>query len=205
MPSSRERLGALLLPLARRVPVSPTTITVTGIGLCVTAAAMLAMAAADPRLFLLAPLLALLGGLCDALDGVVARLRGQCSQWGDFVDHLGDRISDGAMFAGWLVGSGVRPVIGLAALFGVLLTGYAGTQIEATFGARSYQDLGRGEFIGAMILLPAVSWAWATGRIADRVLSLSPPEWLALAVLAATLHALAQRLRRAYRLAGEVK
>lgn len=201
----RERLGSWLLPLARRSPFSPTSVTFAGIVLCLIAASMLAMAGARPSLFLVAPLVALGGGLCDALDGIIARVQNRCTKWGDFVDHLGDRISDGAMFAGWLVGSNVRPLIALPSLLGILLVGYAGTQIEATFRTRSYEDVGRGEFIAAMILLPVISWAWTTGRIETNFLGLTPPEWLALGVLMMTVQAMIQRLIRARRLAGEVE
>lgn len=201
----REWLGRLLLPIARRSPLSPTTITVVGIILCLLAAVTLALAGSRPVLFLVAPVIALTGGLCDALDGLVARAQNRCTKWGDFVDHFGDRVSDGAMFAGWLVGSSVRPAIALPALFGILLVGYAGTQIEASFAARNHEDVGRGEFIAAMILLPLISWAWITGTIASNILTLTPPEWMAILVSLMTIQALTQRLMRARRLAREME
>lgn len=198
----RERLGGWLHPVAIRIPVSADAITLLSILLCLAAALLFAMASADPRLFLVAPLFAIGGGLLDALDGIVARARGETSPWGDFLDHLGDRVSDGAMLAGWLIGSSVRPLLALPALLMILLVGYAGTQIEASFGRRSYADVGRGEFIGAMVLFPLLSYSNVRLQW-PHLWTLSVPEWLTTALLLIAAHALMQRVRRARQLAAE--
>ena len=55
-----------------------------------------------------------------------------------------------------------------------MLNGYVGTQIEATFGERSYEGVGRGEFVLALIVFPIVSSILLTNglllvRFADSV------------------------------------
>lgn len=55
----------------------------------------------------------------DIVDGIMARLQGQSSQWGNFLDSTMDRIQDGVIFAGvaiWFFTGGNNPVIGYAAL-----------------------------------------------------------------------------------------
>src|SRR4029450_8051766 len=51
--------------------------------------------------FLLAGLLLIPAGLFDILDGAVARLRGEESRWGAFLDSVLDRVADVVLF-GWL-------------------------------------------------------------------------------------------------------
>lgn len=48
-------------------------------------------------------LVALLVGPLDALDGALARLRGESGQYGAFIDSVTDRYSEIALFAGLLV------------------------------------------------------------------------------------------------------
>lgn len=196
----RAWVGRTLAPIARRCPLSPDAITILALTLSLAAAGVFALAARNPHLFLLAPLLAIAGGLLDAFDGVVARVKGLTSRWGDFLDHLADRVADGAMLMGWLVGSGVRPAIALPALLAVLLVGYAGTQIEATFGSRSYDDTGRAEFIAALVLLPLLSWGTVEYEVGP-ISGLSMPEWATLLLTVTALHALWQRVLRARRCA----
>lgn len=154
----RERLNRWLLPVASRLAVSPNTITVAALLINLGAAAMLIGAAREPALFPLAALAIATGGLLDALDGAVARAQERSSAFGDFLDHLCDRISDLAILTGWCIGAAVRLPITLAALVAVMLNGYIGTQIEATFGRRSYRGAGRGEFVLAAISLPLLQF-----------------------------------------------
>lgn len=203
MSEGRELLARALTPLARRVPFSPNAITALALLLCLTAACLLAAARFDARLFLLAPAIALLGGLLDALDGIVARVRNQSSRFGDFFDHFADRVADSALLAGWMWGSGVRSSIAMIAIIMVLLVGYSGTQIEATFGTRSYEDVGRAQFIAAIVLLPVLSYLSARAIVSGAA-GLSAPEIGAIMLIVVTVHALLQRLRRAGAIAREL-
>ncbi|MGK2857014.1 MAG: CDP-alcohol phosphatidyltransferase family protein, partial [Thermoanaerobaculia bacterium] len=168
----------------------------------IAAAVLLALAGWRPALFLAAPVLLAVAGILDAFDGIVARERGLSSRFGDFVDHLADRISDCFLIAGWAVGASVRIEIALVATLGVALTGYAGTQVEATFGTRSYEGLGRGEFVLALFTLPLISYTLASAGILDaRFGPFTVPEYLALALALFTAVGIVQRVRLARRLA----
>ncbi len=88
-------------PVARflaNVGISPNHITVVG---------LLAMAAAGVFLaygrFRLAAGALLFGGLCDMLDGAVARDSGRSSPFGAFLDSTADRYAELFFFAGLLV------------------------------------------------------------------------------------------------------
>src|SRR5437588_663026 len=153
----RERLGRWFDPIARRMPLSPNAISLIALALNIVAAVMLYDARRRPLLFLVAIAFITVGGLADALDGIVARVQQKTSKFGDFLDHTADRLSDTLLAICWLAGSGVRVSLLIAATVGVMLNGYIGTQIEATFGERSYDTVGRGEFVLALIVFPIAS------------------------------------------------
>src|SRR5437763_5279881 len=145
----RDRLDRWLSPMARRTRLSPNAISVIALVLNVIAAACL-----YERWFLIAILFIAAGGLADALDGIVARRHGTASRCGDFLDHCLDRVSDTLVAAGWLLGNAVPPALTVGAIILIMMNGYMGTQIEATFRRRDYETMGRGEFVLAFIIYP---------------------------------------------------
>ena len=200
----RDRLSRWLLPVARRTPLSPNAITLVALALNLGGAACLALGARRPPLFLAAIVFIAIGGLADALDGIVARARNQSSRFGDFLDHAADRLSDTALAACWLAGNEVREWLLIAALILVMMNGYLGTQIEATWRERSYEQVGRGEFVLALIVFPIISYiAYSNGWASLRFAGFAIAEWLALLLSAFALLGLAQRLALARRLERE--
>ncbi len=179
----RDRLARWLTPVARRCPLSPNAVTLLALLLNLVAAGLLYF-----RQVWIAILFIALGGLCDALDGLVARVQQRETRLGDFLDHVSDRVSDAALAAGWMLGSRVREELTVAALAVVMLNGYVGTQIEATYGERNYESVGRGEFVLALIAFPILS-------------SLFPiADWLTLLLIVFAIVGIAQRIALARRL-----
>jgi CDP-diacylglycerol--glycerol-3-phosphate 3-phosphatidyltransferase len=80
----------------------------------------------------------LLAGVCDVLDGDLARRLGRASQFGAFIDSLLDRVSEFAYFGGILMYvfrdrndvPTYVPVVILTALMGSVLTSYARARAE---------------------------------------------------------------------------
>ena len=192
----RDRLHRWFAPLALRCPFSPNSITLAALALNATAAWLLWQ-----RHFAIAIVFLVVGGLADAFDGIVARLQQKSSRFGDFLDHFADRLSDTLLIAGWLLGNRVRIEILVAVLIAVMLNGYIGTQIEATWHQRSYDSMGRGEFVLALVVLPLVSFilldnGWESVGFAGLVVA----EWLSLLLLVFAVLGLAQRFALASRL-----
>jgi len=80
-------------------------------------------------------LLAALVGLLDALDGALARLTGQKSRFGAFLDSFVDRLCEAVLYLGLLIfytRHGARQEIMLiyAAIVGSLLISYARARAE---------------------------------------------------------------------------
>jgi CDP-diacylglycerol--glycerol-3-phosphate 3-phosphatidyltransferase len=78
-----------------RLGLMPNTITLTGLAGNIIGAVLLATGS-----FLAGGLLVLVMGPIDALDGAMARLRGESSDFGGFVDSVTDRYSELFIYAG---------------------------------------------------------------------------------------------------------
>lgn len=197
----RVRLAQWFDAPARACPLSPNTITVLALLLNLGAAAAMAGGGRRPILFLVSVAILTVGGLADAFDGIVARVQGKSSRFGDFLDHVADRVSDTAVAAGWMAGAGVDHLLVILGVFVVMLNGYVGTQLEATWHERTYEGVGRGEFVLALIVYPIVSYILATnGWLELRYGPLSIPEWMTLALIASAVLAIMQRFFFAARL-----
>jgi phosphatidylglycerophosphate synthase len=77
----------------------------------------------------------LISGFFDALDGVLARLYGEVTVFGGFIDSLLDRYADALVFlgiiVGWLITDSVWVLWGFVALVGSLLVSYSRARAEA--------------------------------------------------------------------------
>jgi archaetidylinositol phosphate synthase len=192
----RERLSRWLQPIARRCPLSPNAISVIALLLNLTAAGLL-----YGRWFAVAIVFIIIGGLCDAFDGIVAREQQKATRFGDFLDHVLDRVSDSALAAGWMTGSGVRLELTIVALILIMLNGYIGTQIEASYGQRNYDSVGRGEFVLALIIFPIVSFILLTnGWTSHQFAGLTVADWMTILLILFAILGVGQRMMLASRL-----
>jgi CDP-diacylglycerol--glycerol-3-phosphate 3-phosphatidyltransferase len=107
---------------ADRAGLSPDAITLLGLALSIVAG----IAAARGAWGVAAALL-LWGGLCDMVDGELARLRGRGSPAGAFLDSNLDRLAEAALFFGLAAGFPDRRGLfaATAALVASLLVSYA--------------------------------------------------------------------------------
>ncbi len=87
-------LDSPLSSAAKKIPLSPNTITVTGFIISIMASLILAH-----NLFW-GGIMILISGLFDILDGIVARTNNNSSQFGAFLDSVLDRYSDSFLFLG---------------------------------------------------------------------------------------------------------
>jgi CDP-diacylglycerol--glycerol-3-phosphate 3-phosphatidyltransferase len=114
-----------------RLGLAPNTITLAGLAGNFVAGLYLASGN-----FLIGGLLVLAMGPVDALDGTMARLRGEPSDWGAFVDSVSDRYSELIILGGLIVHyltTGDRMGAGLAfgAAAGSVLVSYAKARAES--------------------------------------------------------------------------
>jgi len=117
--------------LAHSIGLTPNQISAIGIAFAFLSALAYWKWQFYTFLPILAPLFLLASGFCDALDGALARLYGETTTFGGFLDSLLDRYADAIIFCGIILGRLCDPFWGLAALIGSLLVSYARARAEA--------------------------------------------------------------------------
>ena len=113
-----------VVPLAGRLVsggrVTPNALTLGGLVLNVATVPLILTGH-----FVWAPIVLLLAGVCDMLDGAVARLSAQVTPFGAFLDSTSDRLSEGVVLAAvgiWFARNG--HVWDLAAVFVALMMSF---------------------------------------------------------------------------------
>ncbi|MDF2955500.1 MAG: Phosphatidylglycerophosphate synthase [Candidatus Alkanophagales archaeon MCA70_species_2] len=136
-----SRLARLFVPLG----VPPNVLSVVALALAAASGVLIVLSAHRNSDFnsLLALAAGLLGvsALLDALDGALARELRAESKKGDFLDHALDRYADVLVLCGVIFGGYTPAKIGVAAVVGVLLTSYMGTQAQAVGFSREYRGI----------------------------------------------------------------
>jgi archaetidylinositol phosphate synthase len=134
----KERIQLLLVAEARfahNVGLSPNHLSLIGLFTAVVSAYFYWSSQFQIVGLPYATLFLLVSGFFDALDGVSARLYGETTVFGGFLDSLLDRYSDalilGSIFLGWLATSVQWELIGIAAIVGSLLVSYTRARAEA--------------------------------------------------------------------------
>jgi len=157
-----RRVADPFVETAVRLGVTPDTVSVAAMGLAAAAGVAFGVAGDRPSMYLAGALLVLANGWLDMLDGELARRLEVDSPAGNLLDHVLDRYADIAMLVGLAAGVD-RYALGLAAVTGVLMTSYLGTQAEAVGVGRVYGGLvGRADRL-VVIGLGAVAAAFVHG------------------------------------------
>jgi CDP-diacylglycerol--glycerol-3-phosphate 3-phosphatidyltransferase len=89
------RMLSPLITILSKCGLSPNSFTIAGVIITSFAAAAFLMG-----YIRLAGILILLGGLCDTIDGLIARTTGKASRFGALLDSSFDRYSEFIMFLG---------------------------------------------------------------------------------------------------------
>ena len=177
-----DRAVAPFVSAAKRAGLGPDTVSVLALLAAAGAAGSFAVAGDSRLAYLLGAVLVGCNGLLDVLDGILARELDAASPAGDLLDHVLDRYADIAIVVGLAAGIGAFG-LGLAAVTGVLMTSYLGTQTEAVGLDRAYGGLlGRAD---RLVLVGAVTTV--TGVVDVSVEGVSLVGWL-LAVFAVVGH-----------------
>lgn len=168
-----DRLIAPFVTGARRLGLSPNGVSVLAVAVAVAAGASFYLAGETPLAYLVGAVLVFCNGVLDLIDGALARELETDSPAGDLLDHVLDRYADVAIIAGLAAGVDAYG-LGFAAVTGVLLTSYLGTQAEAVGLDRVYGGLlGRADrlaLVGVTAVVASVTNATALG--------LDSVEWL---------------------------
>jgi CDP-diacylglycerol--glycerol-3-phosphate 3-phosphatidyltransferase len=132
----KETGRAVLAPVVRlavRLGITPNMVTITGFGLVLVAAGLIA----SGQLLVGAALLTV-GSLLDAVDGAVARATGGANAFGSFLDSTLDRAAEAILYGGvaayYLRAGGESTglvLLALAALAGSFMVSYTRAKAES--------------------------------------------------------------------------
>jgi CDP-diacylglycerol--glycerol-3-phosphate 3-phosphatidyltransferase len=170
-----------------RTRVTPNTLTVSGVSLCLLAAVLVGIEDHNPwLLYWLAAGIFAVGSLLDILDGALARVGGKSTPFGAFLDSTTDRVGEGAMLAAIALvfsqeGKGWAVVVSVAAVVGSFLVSYTRAKAEAIglratvgFGSRAERVVlitaglvfaPWGGLPWAIVALCAITWLTVVQRI----------------------------------------
>lgn len=124
-----------------RVGMTPNGVSVLAFGMAILAAGAFALGGLeDPVWYAVAAVLVFLNGWLDIVDGALAREQEVASAAGDLLDHVLDRYADIVVIAGLAAGL-ENYLLGFAAVTGVVMTSYLGTQAQAVGLNRVYGGL----------------------------------------------------------------
>ena len=150
----------ILTPLAKRIPIGPMGISFLSLLTAIGAGYSFYIADLEnTNWLLLGALMVFLTAILDALDGMVARMREISSRRGDLIDHTLDRVADVIIVGGIALGPLVEITVGFAAIIGILMLSYMGTQAQAVGAGREYAGLlGRADRLVVLIMVPIVQY-----------------------------------------------
>jgi CDP-diacylglycerol--glycerol-3-phosphate 3-phosphatidyltransferase len=131
-----RRLASRYVSRLARTRVSPNALTTAGVLLCAAAAVLIPFEDRNKFLFYwLAAALFIVGSILDILDGALARQSDQATPFGEFLDSLSDRVSEGFVLAAIALvfaraGDDIAVVFCVAAVAGSFLVSYARAKAE---------------------------------------------------------------------------
>jgi archaetidylinositol phosphate synthase len=141
-----QSLLTLAAKATHKMGLTPNMVSV--IGLCLI---LLSAFAYSMRELLFAAILLFFAGFCDVLDGIVARLYEEMTEFGAFLDSLMDRYGDAIVLAGMTIGGLCHVESGLAAIIGSLLVSYTRARAE-TIGIKM-ESIGLAERAERLLIL----------------------------------------------------
>ena len=167
-----DRMVAPLVTGAKRLGLSPDAVSLLAALLAVAAGGAFYIAGEEPLAYLAGAALVWLNGTLDLVDGNLARELGESTETGDLLDHVLDRYADMVIVAG--LAAGIEQfALGFAAITGVLMTSYLGTQAQAVGLDRVY-----GGWLGRANRLVLVVGVGLVAAVLEEVWLLSPAGWL---------------------------
>lgn len=146
-----------LAPLAKKITINPNILTLLGFVITTIAALVI------PFNLRIGGLLIFVGGVCDMLDGVLARVNGRATSFGAFLDSLLDRYSDAFVFLSlaWYLaarGDHTGAFLSIGTMVGALLVSYARARGEGLGIDTQVGLMERPERVILLILATLTGW-----------------------------------------------
>lgn len=159
---------------AHKLGLTPNAVSALGFGLAILSACLYYSWHSNEWFLPLAAIFLLISGFCDALDGTLAKMYGQATAFGGFLDSTLDRLSEAIIFCSLILAN--PPLVdlpwGLTALVGSLLVSYTRARGEAVGVAMAAVGVAeRAERILIIAIATFLGLVWA-GIVVVAILSL---------------------------------
>lgn len=152
-----DRMIEPLVAGAKRVGLTPNGVSILALVAAGASGVTFYLAGDQQLLYLVGAFLVFVNGVLDLVDGGLARELETASPAGDLLDHVLDRYADILIIAGLAAGM-AEYALGFAAVTGVLMTSYLGTQAQAVDLDRVYGGvLGRADRLALTGFVTAVA------------------------------------------------
>ncbi len=146
--------------LAAAIGLTPNSVSVLALGAAIAAGGAFAVGEPGSPWYLVGAGLVFANGWLDLVDGALAREHAVDSAKGDLLDHVLDRYADIVIIGGLAAGVG-HWLLGFAAVTGVLMTSYLGTQAMAVGLDRVYAGLlGRADRLALVGVVAVIAVAY---------------------------------------------
>ena len=162
----KDKFAFLLAPLGETVAktgISPNQLTILGMALSILAGVIIGLG--HPRW---GAVVVIIGGLCDALDGTIARSTQRVTRFGAFLDSTLDRYSDLALYLGVMALAYGQRNFSLflwtaLALTGAIMVSYTRARAECIIESCQVGIMERPERV--IILLAGLVFNWLEGAM----------------------------------------
>ena len=148
--SLRKRYERATIPIGKalaKLRITPTAMTVLSIIIAISSLYYF-----YNRDLLGALIMIIVSGVCDILDGAIARATNEASSFGTLLDNTADRIVEGILMIGFVMGGYVEDWIALLTLLAMFLPSYvrARGEAELAVNARGVGIFERKEKLGTL-------------------------------------------------------
>ena len=164
-----------------RTRVTPNALTTAGVSLCLAASVLVYFEYKNPWVFYWAGAATfLVGSILDILDGALARRSDKATPFGEFLDSLSDRVSEGFVLAAiaffFGLGMGIGIPLTVILMFSRTVEGRSGQTLGLRLTANNLVRVSGPIVFGAVgsaLGLPAVFWIVAAILASGGLLSRS--------------------------------
>lgn len=112
--------------VGKKIPLNPNIVTLLGLFISIFAGVLFA---SDNLIG--GALFILLSGVCDMIDGAIARSQNRKTKFGGFLDSTCDRFADAAIIIGIMYSGYIDPILGALAIHASLTVSYIRARAES--------------------------------------------------------------------------
>lgn len=121
----RPQTNKITNQIGEKIEINPNIVTLIGLFISIFSGVLYASGN-----LVAGALFIILSGVCDIIDGAIARSQNRRTKFGGFLDSTCDRFADAAIIIGIMYGGFIDPVLGALAIHSSLTVSYVRSRSE---------------------------------------------------------------------------